>query len=143
MSDETPENPAPDAGIPETVLEGDVLIDRVEQVDLQTEMQRSYLDYAMAVIVGRALPDVRDGLKPVHRRVLYAMFDGGYRPDRSFNKCARVVGEVMGQYHPHGDTAIYDALAADQVFSTLMGEDVESRRNFIQQNAKDVRFLDI
>ncbi|MCY1676618.1 DNA gyrase subunit A [Pseudarthrobacter sp. SL88] len=110
MSDETPENPAPDAGNPETVLEGDVLIDRVEQVDLQTEMQRSYLDYAMAVIVGRALPDVRDGLKPVHRRVLYAMFDGGYRPDRSFNKCARVVGEVMGQYHPHGDTAIYDAL---------------------------------
>ena len=110
MSDETPENPAPDAGNPETVLEGDVLIDRVEQEDLQTEMQRSYLDYAMAVIVGRALPDVRDGLKPVHRRVLYAMVDGGYRPDRSFNKCARVVGEVMGQYHPHGDTAIYDAL---------------------------------
>ena len=110
MSDETPEIPAPEAGEPDTVLEGDVLIDRVEQVDLQTEMQRSYLDYAMAVIVGRALPDVRDGLKPVHRRVLYAMFDGGYRPDRSFNKCARVVGEVMGQYHPHGDTAIYDAL---------------------------------
>jgi DNA gyrase subunit A len=110
MSDETPENPADSADLPDTVLEGDVLIDRVEQVDLQTEMQRSYLDYAMAVIVGRALPDVRDGLKPVHRRVLYAMFDGGYRPDRSFNKCARVVGEVMGQYHPHGDTAIYDAL---------------------------------
>lgn len=110
MSDETPEIPGPEAGTPDTVLEGDVLIDRVEQVDLQTEMQRSYLDYAMAVIVGRALPDVRDGLKPVHRRVLYAMFDGGYRPDRSFNKCARVVGEVMGQYHPHGDTAIYDAL---------------------------------
>jgi DNA gyrase subunit A len=110
MSDETPENPVPEAGNPDTVLEGDVLIDRVEQVDLQTEMQRSYLDYAMAVIVGRALPDVRDGLKPVHRRVLYAMFDGGYRPERSFNKCARVVGEVMGQYHPHGDTAIYDAL---------------------------------
>ncbi|MDQ0147711.1 DNA gyrase subunit A [Pseudarthrobacter niigatensis] len=110
MSDEIPENSAPEGGTPDTVLEGDVLIDRVEQVDLQTEMQRSYLDYAMAVIVGRALPDVRDGLKPVHRRVLYAMFDGGYRPDRSFNKCARVVGEVMGQYHPHGDTAIYDAL---------------------------------
>ncbi|MFF2346105.1 DNA gyrase subunit A [Pseudarthrobacter sp. NPDC058119] len=110
MSDEIPENSAPEDGTPDTVLEGDVLIDRVEQVDLQTEMQRSYLDYAMAVIVGRALPDVRDGLKPVHRRVLYAMFDGGYRPDRSFNKCARVVGEVMGQYHPHGDTAIYDAL---------------------------------
>ena len=110
MSEETPEVPAGSADLPEPVLEGDVLTDRVDQVDLQTEMQRSYLDYAMAVIVGRALPDVRDGLKPVHRRVLYAMFDGGYRPDRSFNKCARVVGEVMGQYHPHGDTAIYDAL---------------------------------
>lgn len=83
---------------------------RIEQVDLQTEMQRSYLDYAMAVIIGRALPDVRDGLKPVHRRVIYAMYDGGYRPDRSFNKCARVVGDVMGQFHPHGDRAIYDTL---------------------------------
>jgi DNA gyrase subunit A len=114
MSDETPEVPAGPADgesvVEGTVLDTDVLVDRVEQVDLQTEMQRSYLDYAMAVIVGRALPDVRDGLKPVHRRVLYAMFDGGYRPERSFNKCARVVGEVMGQYHPHGDTAIYDAL---------------------------------
>ncbi|WP_458112590.1 DNA gyrase subunit A [Arthrobacter sp. R1-13] len=110
MSDETPEVPGESGDALEPVIEGNVLIDRVEQVDLQTEMQRSYLDYAMAVIVGRALPDVRDGLKPVHRRVLYAMFDGGYRPDRSFNKCARVVGEVMGQYHPHGDTAIYDAL---------------------------------
>jgi len=82
----------------------------IEQVDLQTEMQRSYLDYAMAVIIGRALPDVRDGLKPVHRRVIYAMYDGGYRPDRAFNKCARVVGDVMGQFHPHGDRAIYDTL---------------------------------
>jgi len=111
MSDETPEVPAGSEPVLEgAILDGDVLTDRIEQVDLQTEMQRSYLDYAMAVIVGRALPDVRDGLKPVHRRVLYAMFDGGYRPERSFNKCARVVGEVMGQYHPHGDTAIYDAL---------------------------------
>jgi len=83
---------------------------RIDQVDLQLEMQRSYLDYAMAVIVGRALPDVRDGLKPVHRRVLYAMYDGGYRPDRSFSKCSRVVGDVMGKFHPHGDSAIYDAL---------------------------------
>ncbi|WP_245560948.1 DNA gyrase subunit A [Agromyces subbeticus] len=83
---------------------------RIDQVDLQLEMQRSYLDYAMSVIVGRALPDVRDGLKPVHRRVIYAMYDGGYRPDRAFSKCARVVGDVMGQFHPHGDTAIYDAL---------------------------------
>ena len=83
---------------------------RIEQVDLQLEMQRSYLDYAMSVIVGRALPDVRDGLKPVHRRVLYAMYDGGYRPDRSYSKCSRVVGVVMGKFHPHGDSAIYDAL---------------------------------
>ena len=83
---------------------------RIEPVDLQTEMQRSYLDYSMSVIVSRALPDVRDGLKPVHRRVLYAMYDGGYRPDRNFSKSARVVGDVMGSYHPHGDSAIYDAL---------------------------------
>ena len=82
----------------------------IEQVDLQTEMQRSYLDYAMSVIVGRALPDIRDGLKPVHRRVIYAMYDGGYRPDRAFSKCSRVVGDVMGKFHPHGDSAIYDTL---------------------------------
>ena len=84
--------------------------DRIEGVELQDEMQRSYIDYAMSVIVSRALPDVRDGLKPVHRRVLYAMYDGGYRPDRGFSKCSRIVGDVMGQYHPHGDTAIYDTL---------------------------------
>ncbi|HEY3687938.1 MAG TPA: DNA gyrase subunit A [Streptosporangiaceae bacterium] len=84
--------------------------DRIEPVDIQVEMQRSYLDYAMSVIVGRALPDVRDGLKPVHQRVLYAMYDGGYRPDRGYFKCARVVGDVMGNYHPHGDSAIYDTL---------------------------------
>ncbi|MGW3347861.1 DNA gyrase subunit A [Nonomuraea rubra] len=85
-------------------------VDRIEPVDIQSEMQRSYMDYAMSVIVSRALPDVRDGLKPVHRRVLYAMYDGGYRPDRGYFKCARVVGDVMGTYHPHGDTSIYDAL---------------------------------
>ena len=84
--------------------------DKIEQVDLQLEMQRSYLDYAMSVIVGRALPDVRDGLKPVHRRVIYGMYDGGYRPDKGFNKCTRIVGDVMGQFHPHGDSSIYDAL---------------------------------
>src|SRR5258708_7186288 len=83
---------------------------RLEPVDIQVEMQRSYIDYAMSVIVGRALPDVRDGLKPVHRRVLYAMYDGGYRPDRGYYKCARVVGEVTGIYHPHGDSPIYDTL---------------------------------
>ena len=84
--------------------------DRTEPVDIQVEMQRSYIDYAMSVIVGRALPDVRDGLKPVHTRILYGMYDQGFRPDRGFFKCSRVVGEVMGNYHPHGDSAIYDAL---------------------------------
>jgi DNA gyrase subunit A len=84
--------------------------DRIEPVDIQQEMQRSYIDYAMSVIVGRALPLVEDGLKPVHRRVLYSMGENGFRPDRSYVKCARVVGEVMGNYHPHGDSSIYDAL---------------------------------
>jgi len=84
--------------------------DRVETIDLQVEMARSYLDYAMSVIVGRALPDVRDGLKPVHRRVLYAMYDAGYRPDKGYYKSSRIVGDVMGNYHPHGDTAIYDTV---------------------------------
>ncbi len=85
-------------------------IDRIEPVDIQTEMQRSYIDYAMSVIVGRALPDVRDGLKPVHRKILYGMYDSGFRPDRNYVKCGRVVGDVMGNYHPHGDSALYDAL---------------------------------
>jgi DNA gyrase subunit A len=93
-----------------TSTEGAAPGDRIEQVDLQLEMQRSYLDYAMSVIVGRALPDVRDGLKPVHRRIVYTMYDGGYRPDRAFSKCMRVVGDVMGQFHPHGDSPVYDAL---------------------------------
>jgi DNA gyrase subunit A len=97
VTDDTTMSPVPQGG-------------RIEPVDLQVEMQRSYLDYAMSVIVSRALPDVRDGLKPVHRKILYAMFDGGYRPDRGFSKCARVVGDVMGHYHPHGDSAIYDTL---------------------------------
>ena len=93
-----------------TELTPDINHGRIEGVDLNSEMKRSYLDYAMSVIVSRALPDVRDGFKPVHRRVVYAMFDGGYRPDRGFSKCARVVGDVMGTYHPHGDSAIYDTL---------------------------------
>ena len=84
--------------------------DRIEPVDIQQEMQRSYIDYAMSVIVGRALPEVRDGLKPVHRRVLYAMYDSGFRPDRSPAKSARSVAETMGNYHPHGDSSIYDTL---------------------------------
>jgi len=94
----------------DTTTEGAAPADRIEPVDLQLEMQRSYLDYAMSVIVGRALPDVRDGLKPVHRRVIYTMYDGGYRPDRAFSKCTRVIGDVMGQFHPHGDSSVYDAL---------------------------------
>lgn len=116
MSDETPP-PVGDEPTAPTMTTGDVLdqedgrgTDRVEPVDLNAEMQRSYIDYAMSVIVNRALPDVRDGMKPVHRRIVYAMYDGGFRPDRGYNKCARVVGEVMAQYHPHGDSAIYDAL---------------------------------
>ena len=102
-----PENPDPATA---SVDRSPGETDRVEVVDLNTEMQRSYIEYAMSVIVSRALPDVRDGMKPVHRRVLYAMYDGGYRPDRGFSKCARVVGDVMGNYHPHGDSAIYDAM---------------------------------
>lgn len=110
MTDETPGVENSDDGIPMDDARVAVHHGRVEQVDLQLEMQRSYLDYAMSVIVGRALPDVRDGLKPVHRRVIYAMYDGGYRPDRAYSKCSRVVGDVMGKYHPHGDTSIYDTL---------------------------------
>lgn len=94
----------------DTTLPPDDSLDRIEPVDIEQEMQRSYIDYAMSVIVGRALPEVRDGLKPVHRRVLYAMFDSGFRPDRSHAKSARSVAETMGNYHPHGDASIYDSL---------------------------------
>lgn len=114
---DTPTTPPPTGG-------------RIEPVELQVEMQRSYIDYAMTVIVGRALPDVRDGLKPVHRRVLYAMYDGGYRPDRGFSKCARVVGEVMGQYHPHGDSAIYDTLVRLAQPWVMRAPLVDSQGNF-------------
>ncbi|HTJ39736.1 MAG TPA: DNA gyrase subunit A [Dactylosporangium sp.] len=103
MTEPTSTPDTPDEG-------GSAVASRIEPVGIEVEMQRSYLDYAMSVIVGRALPDVRDGLKPVHRKILYAMFDGGYRPDRGYVKCARVVGDVMGNYHPHGDASIYDAL---------------------------------
>src|SRR5699024_5666735 len=89
---------------------GDNLFDRIEPIDLQKEMQNSYIDYAMSVIVGRALPEVRDGMKPVHRRILYAMFDNGHRPERGYVKSAKPVAETMGNYHPHGDSAIYDTL---------------------------------
>src|SRR5512139_1221551 len=83
----------------------------VQKIDIDEEMQQAYLDYAMSVIVARALPDARDGLKPVHRRILYAMYDMGLRPDTPYKKSARIVGEVLGKYHPHGDMAVYDAMA--------------------------------
>ncbi|WP_405428732.1 intein-containing DNA gyrase subunit A [Micromonospora sp. NBC_00617] len=107
---DSPESTPNEPEVPAEALAAVVAHDRIEPVGLEVEMQRSYLDYAMSVIVGRALPDVRDGLKPVHRKILYAMFDSGYRPDRGYVKCSRVVGDVMGQFHPHGDSAIYDAL---------------------------------
>ena len=139
MADEispTPDSPEGDHG-PEPIVAGDpapVQIEsaasRVEPVSLETEMQRSYLDYAMSVIVSRALPDVRDGLKPVHRRVLYAMYDGGYRPEKGFYKCARVVGDVMGTYHPHGDSSIYDALVRLAQHWSMRMPLVDSNGNF-------------
>ncbi|MEV6526185.1 DNA gyrase subunit A [Longispora sp. NPDC051575] len=104
--------------------------DRVELVGIEVEMQRSFLDYAMSVIVARALPDVRDGLKPVHRKILYAMYDSGYRPDRGFVKCSRVVGDVMGQYHPHGDSSIYDALVRMAQPWSLRYPLIDSHGNF-------------
>ena len=104
--------------------------DRQESVDLQVEMARSYLDYAMSVIVGRALPDIRDGLKPVHRRVLYAMYDAGYRPDKGYYKSSRIVGDVMGNYHPHGDTAIYDAVVRLAQFWSLRYPLIDGNGNF-------------
>src|SRR5690606_34255208 len=93
-------------------------------------MQRSYLNYAMSVIVGRALPDVRDGLKPVHRKILYGMYDGGYRPDRGHVKCSRVVGDVMANFHPHGDTAIYDTLVRMAQTWSLRAPLVDGQGNF-------------
>jgi DNA gyrase subunit A len=83
----------------------------VKRIDIDHEMQQSYMDYAMSVIVSRALPDARDGLKPVQRRLLYAMYDMGIRSDSAYKKSARIVGEVLGKYHPHGDQAVYDAMA--------------------------------
>ncbi|MEV6132231.1 DNA gyrase subunit A [Streptomyces violaceusniger] len=127
MADENTPN-TPDELTPDELAEGAAL--RVEPVGLETEMQRSYLDYAMSVIVSRALPDVRDGLKPVHRRVLYAMYDGGYRPEKGFYKCARVVGDVMGTYHPHGDSSIYDALVRLAQSWSMRMPLVDSNGNF-------------
>src|SRR5947207_14603526 len=95
-----------DDGVQGTLNDGNI-----EPIELQEEMERSFLDYAMSVITSRALPDARDGLKPVQRRILYGMYEGGLRPERGYKKCASAVGDVMGKYHPHGDQSIYDALA--------------------------------
>ena len=100
-------------------------IGNIERIDIEDEMKSSYIDYAMSVIVGRALPDVRDGLKPVHRRILYGMFDMGMTPAKPFKKCARIVGEVLGKYHPHGDTAVYDSLVR-------MAQDFSQRYELVQ-----------
>jgi DNA gyrase subunit A len=108
----------------------DALTGRIEERELTQEMRSSYLDYAMSVIVGRALPDVRDGMKPVHRRVLYAMHDLGLQPNRPYRKCAFIVGEVMGKYHPHGDTAIYDTLARMAQDFSLRYPLVDGQGNF-------------
>jgi DNA gyrase subunit A len=107
-----------------------LLSGRIEPIELEEELQRSYLDYAMSVIVGRALPDVRDGLKPVHRRILWSMLESGLRPDRPFRKCAAAVGEVMKKYHPHGDVAIYDALVRMAQDFSLRAPLVQGHGNF-------------
>ena len=102
----------------------------IEPIEINLEMERSFLEYSMSVIVSRALPDVRDGLKPVHRRILYSMFDQGLRPDRPHTKCAKVVGEVMGTYHPHGDSAIYDAMVRMVVDFSMRHPLISGHGNF-------------
>jgi len=109
---------------------GDEVVGYVEPIEINLEMERSFLEYSMSVIVSRALPDVRDGLKPVHRRILYSMFDQGLRPDRPFAKCAKVVGDVMGTYHPHGDSAIYDAMVRMVVDFSMRHPLISGHGNF-------------
>ena len=113
-----------------TVPPSEEVLGYVEPIEINLEMERSFLEYSMSVIVSRALPDVRDGLKPVHRRILYSMFDQGLRPDRPFAKCAKVVGDVMGTYHPHGDTAIYDAMVRMVVDFSMRHPLVSGHGNF-------------
>ena len=124
MSDQSP--PADDQGddVPTPAGEPGTTFGSIEPIEIQQEMEQSFLDYAMSVIVARALPDVRDGLKPVHRRILWAMHEGGLRPDRNHKKCATVVGDVLGKYHPHGDQSVYDALVR-------MGQDFSLRHPLV------------
>src|SRR3982075_3428195 len=109
----------------------------IEPIEIQEEMERSFLDYAMSVITSRALPDARDGLKPVHRRILYGMYEGGMLPDRNHKKCASAVGDVMGKYHPHGDTAIYDALARMAQDFSLRHPLIDGHGNFGSPDPND------
>src|SRR6266480_2865519 len=103
---------------------------QIRSVDIENQMRDAYLDYAMSVIVARALPDARDGLKPVHRRIMYAMYDMGLRADSPFRKSARIVGEVLGKYHPHGDVAVYDAMARMAQDFSMRYELVDGQGNF-------------
>ena len=106
------------------------MIDKITQINLEDEMRKSYLDYAMSVIVSRALPDIRDGLKPVQRRILYAMHDLGMRPNSGYKKSARLVGEVLGKWHPHGDLAVYEAMVRLAQDFTLRMPLVDGQGNF-------------
>ena len=117
--------------------DGQQSLGAIEPIEIQEEMSRSFMDYAMSVIVSRALPDARDGLKPVHRRILYGMYDRGLRPERPYVKCAQVVGHVMGNYHPHGDTAIYDALARMAQSFSLRHPLVDGHGNFGSPDPND------
>ncbi len=119
-----------------TNIEPPLDFDNIEPIEIQEEMERSFLDYAMSVIVSRALPDVRDGLKPVHRRILWSMFDSGFRPDRAHVKCAKVVGDVIGNYHPHGDTAAYDALVRMAQSFSLRHPLIDGHGNFGSPDAR-------
>jgi DNA gyrase subunit A len=132
-----PDDEIPDAPDDDAIVDDDaadearpdtlVTLGSIEPIEIQTEMEQSFLDYAMSVIVSRALPDVRDGLKPVHRRILWAMHEGGLRPDRPHKKCATVVGDVLGKYHPHGDQSVYYALVR-------MGQDFSVRHVLIDKH---------
>src|SRR5580692_1214008 len=124
--------PPPPSGTDEPEVQG-----YIEPIEINLEMERSFLEYSMSVIVSRALPDVRDGLKPVHRRILYSMFDQGLRPDRPHTKCAKVVGEVMGTFHPHGDSAIYDALVRMVQDFSMRHPLVHGHGSFGGQGAED------